>query len=265
MAMTSSSGGGWPFSRHDTFSTLDRRHHAGVIHSLPGVFIWPLMLWAMAIIAAWFAREVWQTVETRMSWGTAYMLSIAISYFGLGLLFLFWLLTIGLAGRVFSTLPRNGGDWGAAILALLAALVVGPEFSIWFYEFAMLPSPGPAPSPEELGNVDDIQQRGAAVWAVVLAVVIAAPIIEEAIFRGWMLPMMVARGVPWIFAIAITSAGFGLMHIFWGLQVVAYTTILGVFLGVARMMTGRIAAPVLAHVGNNAWAVYIAPWLYMNI
>jgi len=264
MAETSSSAGGWPFSRHDAFATLDRRHHGGVIHSLPGVFIWPLMLWALAIISAWLAREIWSGVETGLSWGTVYMLSIAVSYFSLGLLFILWLLSIGLSGRVFSILPRYGRDWGVAVIALLAALVVGPDFSLWFYDFAMLPSPGPAPSPQELSNVDDINERGAAVWAVILAVVIAAPIIEEAIFRGWMLPMMVARGVPWVFAILITAIGFGLMHVFWGLQVVAYTTVLGVFLGVARMWTGRIAAPVLAHVGNNAWAVYIAPWLYMN-
>ena len=37
--------------------------------------------------------------------------------------------------------------------------------------------------------------------------------------------------------------------------------LLGVALGVARVATGRVAAPLLGHVANNAFAVFAVPAL----
>ena len=114
---------------------------------------------------------------------------------------------------------------------------------------------------ELVRSVDDIALSGATLWAVVMLSVIAAPVVEEILFRGWMLPMLMARGVPTIFAILISSAAFGLIHTPQGLLVMTTTFFLGVGLGIARVVTGRVAAPVLGHMANNAWAVFVVPQL----
>ena len=76
-----------------------------------------------------------------------------------------------------------------------------------------------------------------------------------------MLPMMMARGVPAFFAILISALAFGLIHTPQGLMVVISTFFLGIALGLARVVTGRVAAPVLGHMANNAWAVLVVPRL----
>ena len=73
--------------------------------------------------------------------------------------------------------------------------------------------------------------------------------------------MMMARGVPALFAIIISALAFGLVHIAQGLMVMTSTFFLALALGAARVWTGRLAAPILGHVANNAWAVFAVPYL----
>lgn len=92
---------------------------------------------------------------------------------------------------------------------------------------------------------------GEILWSV-----IAAPVFEEMVFRGLLLGCLLARGWnPWI-AVAVTAAAFasthgqyyapGLISVFFG----------GVLFGWLRIISGGLAAPLLAHVAMNAWVVY---------
>ena len=114
---------------------------------------------------------------------------------------------------------------------------------------------------EDVSNVDNFVQSGAALWVIILLTLVAAPIVEEILFRGWMLPMLVARGVPGVFAVLISALAFGLIHTGQGLMVMTSTMLLGIVLGAARLATGRVAASVLGHIANNAWAIFAVPLL----
>ena len=260
------SGLRWPFPERDAFAAVPAEHRLRVIHSLPGMVVWPILLLMFvtilpSMVAYWGVAGDGEGAVAPS--GTVFFVAVTVFYVLLALIFHSWLATQEIAGRVFQLLPRSFSEIGAAALVFIAGLTIGGQLSLMFYEFAAIRPEG-AGIPDDISNVDEILGHGGSAWAIALAVVIAAPILEEALFRGWMLPMLVARGVPWIFAIIISALAFGLMHIFQGLQVMAYTAILGFFLGFARMATGRVAAPVLAHIVNNAWAVFIGPWIFIQ-
>lgn len=83
--------------------------------------------------------------------------------------------------------------------------------------------------------------------ALVIGVALAAPVIEEALFRGLLQGVLEARLRRW-FAIAVTAMGFGLLHgpdgaiffFFWSLPV-----------GWVTWRTGSIVPAVVVHAVNN--------------
>ena len=154
------------------------------------------------------------------------------------------------------------------LLVMLFMAFVAGRLTVMFHDFAMadpsLTLSGGA-SREDVSNVDEFAMSGAALWSVILLTLVAAPLAEEILFRGWMLPMMIARGVPVLFAIVISALAFGLLHIAQGLLVMTSTFLLGIALGVARVATGRVAAPLLGHAANNAFAVFAVPALLSRV
>ena len=88
---------------------------------------------------------------------------------------------------------------------------------------------------------------------------IAAAIIEEIFFRGWMLPLFRRRFGAFL-SISFTSAIFALSHIF-----VAQSPFLvavffpGFIMGVLRERHGNIATSTLFHAVCNVWAIWFAP------
>jgi len=257
----------WPFPAKDSYAGIDARHRLPLIHSLPGVLAWPIILFVLTFLAGFLAGAIWALAGREngpVPLNTMVMLFVALAYGVLGLMFWSWLSKNNLHHRSFSVLPNSFNDIGIALLAVTAGIFLGGPLSLAFHEFAMadpsLTLSGGA-DPKDISNTDDFLDTGAATWTIILSAVIAAPIIEEVIFRGWMQPMMVSRGMPALFAVLITALFFGLVHIFSGLQVMAYTFILGIALGAARLITGRVAAPMLAHMANNAWALFAVPKL----
>lgn len=91
--------------------------------------------------------------------------------------------------------------------------------------------------------------HGAWVLALVLVVVIGAPLVEELVYRG-LLQGAVARRVHRVVAIVAVAAWFALVHF----RPVEYPGLFafGLVLGVLAMRTGRLGASVLAHVAFNA-------------
>ncbi len=91
-----------------------------------------------------------------------------------------------------------------------------------------------------------------------LAFVIAAPVVEELLFRGVLLGWLTKRMNPRL-AIAVSSLAFGLAH--WeGTNVVLPViglTLLAVALGYAAVRTGHLSLAIFMHAGINLIA-YIA-------
>lgn len=99
---------------------------------------------------------------------------------------------------------------------------------------------------------------------LVLAMLGAAALAEELIFRGYLLSAL-ADGVGWLTAIVITSAIFALLHLgnpgadAGSLAVVALA---GVFLGVVRLTADSLYAAWGAHL---AWNVVLAALLHVAV
>ncbi len=257
----------WPFREHDVFALLQEEHRLPVIHTLPGVVVWPVLLFVTAFFFQFIALAIWSlfagTADPSQVITVVFAASSA-AYLALGVMMWARFSRYGAHRAAFSIFPKRGSELIAAFLALAFVVTIGGRLSVQFHDFAMLdPTQTLAggADPETLSNIDEFVFQGASMWSLVLLTVVIAPIIEEVLFRGWMLPMMMARGMPTIFAILISSLAFGLIHISQGLLVMTTTFFLGVALGTARVVTGRVAAPVLGHVGNNAWAVFMVPYL----
>lgn len=257
----------WPFAPGDGYSLLQEPDRLLMIHSLPGILVWPGLLFALAILFQLVSTGIWSALG-----GPDFIVPLQTMQFGgsavaYGMLALLMWHHFGIYAAhrpAFSVIPRRVSEAGAAALVLVFMLTLAGPITLWFHEFAMMDfSQTLAGGAElkEVSNVDNIVQSGADLWVIVLLTLVAAPLVEEILFRGWMLPMLIARGVPGLFAVLISGAAFGLIHIGQGLMVMTSTCLLGIALGVARLITGRVAAPVLGHVANNAWAIFAIPAL----
>lgn len=257
----------WPFPAHDAFAQLDEENRLPLIQTLPGMITWPALLFALAFIFHSFAIAGLHLLAPRFEahiFTTVIFAASSVAYTLLGVIMWARFDRYGASGPAFTILPVRPGEWLTAFLALAFVIVIGGRLSVMFHDYAMLDPTltiSGGAQMEEVSNIDDILGQGAPVWSLVLLTIIIAPIVEEVLFRGWMLPMMVARGVPTVFAILISALAFGLIHIQQGLLVITTTFFLGLALGAARMITGRVAAPVLGHMANNAWALFMVPYI----
>ena len=88
---------------------------------------------------------------------------------------------------------------------------------------------------------------------IILHAVLLAPIAEELVFRGLFYRRLKAHlGIGW--AIGISSAVFGAVH--GNVIQFVYATLLGIFLALIYERSRTLAAPILAHMLANAWALF---------
>jgi membrane protease YdiL (CAAX protease family) len=92
---------------------------------------------------------------------------------------------------------------------------------------------------------------------MVSAAVVLAPLAEEIVFRGILLPGL-ARHMKTQTALIISAALFGLFHVpSHGIGAIM-PGLLGLVFGWARLRTGSLAAPVLLHMANNLLVTLLA-------
>lgn len=86
---------------------------------------------------------------------------------------------------------------------------------------------------------------------VVIGLVILAPIAEEVVFRGMLLPSLLRRGRRW--AVMVSSALFASLHLVDPSAAfsVPFLFVLAVVLGNERLRTGRLGRPMAIHAGFN--------------
>jgi membrane protease YdiL (CAAX protease family) len=90
---------------------------------------------------------------------------------------------------------------------------------------------------------------------LIVEVVLFAPIAEEFLFRGFLLPRLAAQvGPTW--ALAWTALTFASLHQSQGIYMIAIA-FTGLVLGWARLRTGGLLVPILLHALQNAWATFL--------
>lgn len=93
---------------------------------------------------------------------------------------------------------------------------------------------------------------------MIVAPLVLAPVVEEWFFRGTLLPALRGRGAGTAVAVAASALIFALMHLFAVTSVTAglvtglSALALGLAAGILAVTTGRLVAPVAAHVVFNA-------------
>jgi membrane protease YdiL (CAAX protease family) len=87
--------------------------------------------------------------------------------------------------------------------------------------------------------------------ALCVGVVVAAPLLEEALFRGFLFTGLAASRLGLPLAIVLPAAAWALLHVQYDAFDLSFIFVLGVLLGVARWRSGSLAACLAAHVVLN--------------
>jgi len=125
---------------------------------------------------------------------------------------------------------------GLITLAILVPLV---DLFSWFAGYAV--------TPQFVLDLYRTARDSGAVLLLVLAIVVVAPVVEEALFRGFLLPGLAASSLGASGAIALTSVAWALLHAqyqpFYLLQII----VLGGVFGWLRLRSGSTALTMLLH------------------
>ena len=90
--------------------------------------------------------------------------------------------------------------------------------------------------------------------SIIFAVAVVAPVTEELLFRGLLLPGLAEKyGAP--FALGATSLGFGLIHGDPG--AVVYAGVAGLVMGAITLRTGSVLPALAMHAATNAMPVLV--------
>lgn len=110
------------------------------------------------------------------------------------------------------------------------------------------------------GNSDDIYRsqtarlmtgKDALGPVMIVALVVAAPLAEEVIYRGVGLGYLLARGVPGPLAIIMMSVAFAALHGQYTFAALVAVFLMGIFLGWLRVHSRSMLPPILAHMAVN--------------
>ena len=96
--------------------------------------------------------------------------------------------------------------------------------------------------------------RPGVIKAVAVLAAVMAAVLEEVIFRKWVMDDLDRRGVGAVLQVLASGATFGLVHVVWGLmgglraaiQSMVWTAVLGAALGIVYLVSGRSLAPCIA-------------------
>lgn len=203
----------------------------------------------LAVVLLRFASLVWPRVL-----GAANAKTLAVQV--LAYLFLLAALYAVVAWKYHKPFWASLG-WGRAVPNVFPLLAAGPVLAIG------LASLGVALGlPAEPSQIEFLITSRA--WLVVwmLVGVLLAPMFEETVFRGFLLPLF-ARGVgPWL-GIIMTAIPFGLLHgaqNHWAWQPVVLIGLAGAAFGWVRQKTGSTAAAFLLHAAYNAAEFGLYAW-----
>jgi hypothetical protein len=96
-------------------------------------------------------------------------------------------------------------------------------------------------------------------WALLaIPVVLLAPVGEELLFRGVLLPWMTGW-MGRVAALTVSAGVFASLHMFYGVFV-GWVFFQGMLLGWARLASGGLRAPILLHLTMNSVALLMLAW-----
>jgi membrane protease YdiL (CAAX protease family) len=124
---------------------------------------------------------------------------------------------------------------------------------------------GQAVTPKFVTDLYSSARDSGSLWLLVIALIVAAPLVEEIVFRGFLLPSLAATRLGAWGAIVATSIGWAFLHLqyqpFYLMQIVA----LGMVFGWLRWRSGTTTITLLLHGVVNLVAIVqaaiVVEWL----
>jgi len=138
--------------------------------------------------------------------------------------------------------------WLAVLLIVPSASLVG----LGVFRLANLVIPVPKEMMQQFSR--EIFPKGMPIWELGLFLSVLPAVCEEIAFRGTLLHGLRARFRPAVLALVVGLI-FGLFHV--SLFRIVPTAFLGIVLTAIALLTGSIFPCMLAHAGNNAFAVWL--------
>ena len=143
------------------------------------------------------------------------------------------------------------------VAATLAALVAG----VLLYPVVTAAAEAVGLPPME--GFDYALTNPTTVAIIVVGSVVLAPLVEEALFRGYLLGALLARGLHPVAAGAVVVVLFGAMHVVsLGPTGVVYTTVWGVLPTALRLYFDDLTSAWLLHALNNLYAYVLVVALF---
>jgi membrane protease YdiL (CAAX protease family) len=139
--------------------------------------------------------------------------------------------------------------WTFPIPNAFLPLAVGPALAVALSALGVL-----LRAPMDGSQIEILIKSRASLAAIILFGVVLAPIFEEMLFRGFLLPLLVRSMGPWL-GIFLTAVPFALLHgaqNHWAWQPVLLIGIAGIAFGYVRYKTGSTTAAFLMHSAYNA-------------
>ena len=139
--------------------------------------------------------------------------------------------------------------WTFPIPNAFLLLAAGPALAISLSALGVI-----LRAPTDGSQIEILIKSRASLAAIILFGVVLAPIFEEMLFRGFLLPLLVRSAGPWL-GISLTAVPFGLLHgaqSHWAWQPVLLIGIAGIAFGYVRYKTGSTTAAFLMHSAYNA-------------
>ena len=213
---------------------------------------WASLAWSVFAIVAWFAAQV-VIANSLIAWfesGAADAATLAadgrfVAMVSLGAMNVpmviiavaIWSTRTGLTEYLGLYWPeRRYLLIGLATLAILIPLV----------DLVSLLA-GQAVTPKFVLDLYTSARDAGSLWLLVIALVVTAPLVEETVFRGFLLPSLAASRIGVWGAIGLTSVGWAVLHAqyqpFYLLQIIA----LGIVFGWLRYRSGTTTLTILLH------------------
>jgi membrane protease YdiL (CAAX protease family) len=139
--------------------------------------------------------------------------------------------------------------WTFPIPNAVLVLAAGPAFAIALSALGVL-----LRAPLDSSQIEVLIKSRASLAAIILFGVVLAPIFEEMLFRGFLLPLLMRSMGPGL-GILLTAVPFALLHgaqNHWAWQPVLLIGIAGVAFGYVRYKAGSTTAAFLMHSAYNA-------------
>jgi len=96
-----------------------------------------------------------------------------------------------------------------------------------------------------------LYQNSNSIWLLFSLVIVAAPLVEEVFFRGFLLEALRHTRLGALGAILISALGWAVIHTQYNLIGMSVIFLMGLVLGWTRLRTGSLFAPIAMHATNN--------------